>query len=114
MHFSKQHKQILLLLLKNRETAKVGLTLIEIVTALQESFMETSEELKPMKNVYPSVSRSMKTLRRNGFVERSYRQSRLSSEPVVIRWSITTEGSTEALRIRRKIIRQFEEFRYFL
>lgn len=115
MHISKQQKRILLTLLKERsqrhlsaesrlthETStrsELKLTQRQIIYILQDA----SNEYRHPKNVYPSVSRSLKTLSQNHLVEQMNGA-----------WSLTEKGIEEARKIKRDIISQFNEFRAFL
>lgn len=129
MRLSKQHKQILLILLRNNPTALKFSEIVLPVRKLRMKKWESTEEGKfPRPRVLSaSFSRSLKTLLERGLVSKEHREKIFSdgsdqmytegSERPSTRWRLTTEGQAIAIEIKRELDRQIEElneFRYFL
>lgn len=115
MRLSKQHRQILLVLLRHNGR---GLRFSEIVRPVKELRMKKWElsrnELKlPRPRVLSaSFSRSLRTLLERGLVEKEYVWQWRGPA-----WSLTVEGQVAAKKIKQELKRRIEEldeFRYLL
>jgi len=108
MRLSKQHKQILLILLRNNPNA---LRLSKIVQPLKELKMRkwlspTDEGEFPKSRVLSaSFARSLKTLHEKGLVTFENR----SDLVFLSGWRLTTIGLSTAREIGRELERQIEE-----
>lgn len=106
MRMSKQHKQILMVLLRNNP---IALRLREIVYPIRglklKKWESSTEENKfPRPRVLSaSICRSLKTLRARGLVTKD------SNDPS--QWRLTIEGLAIVREINRELGRQIEKLR---
>jgi hypothetical protein len=112
MRLSKQHKQILLVLLRNNPRALRPIEIIRLVGGLRWKRYETKGGKSPprLRVLSASICRSLKTLHARGLITK---ESKWSSP----RWRLTTKGLATAREINRELksqIEKLDEFRYFL